>query len=129
MDRHNFCLNPKKYASTVRGKLLGFMVTHRGIEVDPEKAWNILEMRPLTSLRDIQRLNGRLAALSRFMSKLAKHSLLFFEAIKRRERFAWTPECQETFEHFKTYLNLDLVISKSKKEETLYLYLGWTLLL
>lgn len=44
MEQHNLCLNPKKCASAVtRGKFLGFMVTHRGIEVNLEKAQNILK--------------------------------------------------------------------------------------
>ncbi|XP_019184571.1 PREDICTED: uncharacterized protein LOC109179516 [Ipomoea nil] len=100
------------------------MVTHRGIEVNPEKAQNILKMQPPTSIKDVQRPNGRLAALNRFMSKLAEKSLPFFQVMKQRSGFTWTPECQEAFDQFKAYLSAAPVVSKPEKGETLYVYLG-----
>ncbi|VFQ68756.1 unnamed protein product [Cuscuta campestris] len=68
---YNLRLNPKKCVFAVRtGKFLGFMVTKRGIEPNPEKIWAITEMQAPTSVRDVQKLTGRLAALSRFLSRL-----------------------------------------------------------
>ncbi|VFQ66010.1 unnamed protein product, partial [Cuscuta campestris] len=68
--RHNLRLNPKKCVFAVRtGKFLGFMVTKRGIEPNPEKIKAIVEMQPPTSVRDVQRLTGRLAALNRFLAR------------------------------------------------------------
>lgn len=62
--------------------------------------------------------------MSRFMPKLAKYSLPFFEDTKRREGFVWTLECQETFKHFKAYLSSAPMLCKPEKGEALYLYLG-----
>ena len=52
------------------GKLLGFIVSQRGIEANPEKLRDILTMKTPTALKDVQRLTDCLAALSRFVSRL-----------------------------------------------------------
>ncbi|XP_019167796.1 PREDICTED: uncharacterized protein LOC109163501 [Ipomoea nil] len=125
MERYKLRLNPKKCAFAVRGgKFLGYMVTQRGIEPNPEKIKAILDMQPPTNLLEIQKLTGRLAALSRFLSKSAKRSLPFFEVIKRREGFEWTPECQASFEELKKYLLSPPLLAKPKEGETLYLYMA-----
>ncbi|GKV25716.1 hypothetical protein SLEP1_g35111 [Rubroshorea leprosula] len=65
-------LNPAKCIFGVEfGKFLGFMVSRRGIEVNPEKIRAIAKMEPPKSVKDIQRLTGRVAALHRFISKSA----------------------------------------------------------
>jgi hypothetical protein len=62
-------LNPDKCVFGVSaGKLLGFLVSHRGIEANPEKIKEIETMRPLTRIKVVQKLAGSLAALSRFIS-------------------------------------------------------------
>ena len=46
MRNHNMRLNPQKYAFAIEaGKFLGFMLTHMGIKVNPEKCKAILEMK------------------------------------------------------------------------------------
>jgi hypothetical protein len=61
-------LNPEKCVFGVRqGKILGYLVSHRGIEANPTKIQAIINMTPPQSARDIQRLTGRLAALNRFI--------------------------------------------------------------
>jgi hypothetical protein len=63
-------LNPEKCVFGVRqGKILGYLVSHRGIEANPTKIQAIINMTPPQSARDVQRLTGRLAALNRFISK------------------------------------------------------------
>jgi hypothetical protein len=54
------------------GKLLGFLVSHQGIEANPEKIKAIKEMRPSAHIKDLQKLTGCLVTLSRFISKLAE---------------------------------------------------------
>ncbi|KAI0488063.1 hypothetical protein KFK09_027887 [Dendrobium nobile] len=62
---YNMRLNPSKYAFGVTsGKFLGFMVTHRGIETNPEKINALRDMLPPKNIKEVQRLNGRIAALS-----------------------------------------------------------------
>jgi hypothetical protein len=66
-------LNPEKCVFGVRqGKILGYLVSHRGIEANPTKIQAIINMTPPQSARDVQRLTGRLAALNRFISKSAE---------------------------------------------------------
>ncbi|XP_031104440.1 uncharacterized protein LOC116007921 [Ipomoea triloba] len=94
MKKYNMRLNPKKCAFAVKGgKFLGYMVTQRGIEPNPEKVKAILDMKPPTTLKEVQRLTGCLAALSRFFSKSAERALPFFEVIRKRDSFKWTTEC------------------------------------
>jgi hypothetical protein len=57
--------NPEKCVFGVRqGKILGYLVSHRGIEANPTKIQAIMDMAPPQSTKDIQRLTGRLAALN-----------------------------------------------------------------
>jgi hypothetical protein len=65
--------NPDKCVFGVTaGKLLGFLVLCRGIEANPKKIRTIEAMRPPACIKDVQKLTGCLAALSRFISKLAE---------------------------------------------------------
>src|SRR3954465_2707464 len=78
LKKNNMKLNPQKCVFGVAsGKFLGFMVTSRGIEANPDKIQAILNMQEPRTLHDIQKLSGRLAALSRFLSKGAERSLPF----------------------------------------------------
>jgi hypothetical protein len=69
-------LNPEKCVFGVSaGKLLGFLVSHWGIEANPEKIKAIETMRPPARIKDVQKLMGSLTALSRFISRLAERAL------------------------------------------------------
>ena len=81
----------------VVGKFLGFMLTERGIEVNPVKCKPILEMRSPTILKEVQRLNGHIIALSRFMSRLAKKCLIFYKMLKKGKSFIWGDDCEKAF--------------------------------
>ncbi|KAL0313192.1 UNVERIFIED_CONTAM: Transposon Ty3-G Gag-Pol polyprotein [Sesamum radiatum] len=71
-------LNPAKCAFGVQGgRFLGFMVTHRGIEANPLKIKAVLDMKAPTCVNEVQRLTGRIAALSRFIYKSTEKSLPF----------------------------------------------------
>jgi hypothetical protein len=54
------------------GKLLGFLVSYWGIEANLEKIKTIEAMRSPTRIKDVQKLTGCLAAISRFISRLAE---------------------------------------------------------
>jgi hypothetical protein len=54
------------------GKLLGFIISHRSIEANPEKISAITNMRAPTCIKDVQKLTGCMAALNRFISKLGE---------------------------------------------------------
>jgi hypothetical protein len=73
-------LNPEKCVFGVRqGKILGYLVSQRGIEANPTKIQVIINMTPPQSTRDVQHLTGRLAALNRFISKSTERSLPFLK--------------------------------------------------
>jgi hypothetical protein len=75
-------LNPDKCVFGVFvEKLLGFLVSHRGIEAIPMKIKVIKVMRPLARIKDVQKLMGCLTVISWFISRLAERSLLFFKLL------------------------------------------------
>src|ERR1043165_5184666 len=66
-------LNPEKCVFGVKsGKFLGFMISERGIEANPEKIDAVIRMEPPKTVNEVQRLNGRVNALGRFISFSAK---------------------------------------------------------
>ena len=101
-------LNPTKCAFGVTsGKFLGFLVSQRGIEANPEKIKAILDMHHPNTEKEVQQLNGRIVALSRFMNG-----------------FSWSDECEQAFEDLKRYLASPPLLVKPQVGETLYLYLA-----
>ena len=116
-------LNPNKCAfGVMAGKFLGFMVSQRGIEVNPEKIRAIMELEPPMTAKEVQSLNGKIAALNRFISKAMDKCLPFFHTL--RKSFEWTNECQKAFEDLKKYLSSPPLLNLSKLGEELYLYLA-----
>ena len=95
-------LNPEKCTFGVpSGKLLGFLVSHRGIEANPDKIRAIEEMQPPRRIKDVQRLNGCITALGRFISRLGERALPFFKLRKKRGPIEWTPEAEEVLRSLK----------------------------
>ena len=93
-------LNLSKCAFGVMAeKFLRFMVSQRGIEVNPNKIWAIIEMAPRRNLKEVQSLNGKVAALNRFVSRATDKCLPFFHTLKKS--FEWTAECQQAFKDLK----------------------------
>ncbi|XP_077246044.1 uncharacterized protein LOC143885887 [Tasmannia lanceolata] len=125
LRRARMKLNPAKCAFGVTsGKFLGFMVSQRGIEANPEKIQAILDMEPPTTAVEVQRLAGRITALGRFMPKSAEKCQPFFKQLKNIREFEWTPACQEAFDSLKQYLQTPPVLAKPEPGEELFLYLA-----
>ena len=59
------------------GKLLGFLVSNRGIEANPEKIKAITSLAKPACINDVQRLAGRIAALSRFIAAWERRQPLY----------------------------------------------------
>ena len=119
----NMKLNSNKYAFGVTAeKFLGFMVFQRGIEVNPEKVRAITELEPPRMGKEVQSLNGKIAALNRFVSRATDRCLPFFRTL--RKSFEWTDECQTAFNDLKAYLSSPPLLSPSMPGEELYLYLA-----
>ncbi|GKV15552.1 hypothetical protein SLEP1_g26334 [Rubroshorea leprosula] len=108
------------------GKFLGYVVSKKGIEVNPEKVQAVQQMEPPRTIKDVQRLTGRIAVLHRFIARSAETCLLFFKALREPKYFQWIDECQQAFDELKQYLASTLLLSKPVERESLYLYLGVT---
>ncbi|XP_073137783.1 uncharacterized protein [Henckelia pumila] len=118
-------LNPEKCVFGVRGgKFLGYMVTERGIEANPEKVQAIRSMSAPRNLQEVQRLAGRIAVLSRFISRSAHRSLPFFKVLRKAKKFEWNDECGKAFDDLKSYLAELPVLAKAIPSEPLYIYLS-----
>ena len=84
LRQYNLRLNPDKCVFGVDcGKFLGFMLTQRGIEANPEKCKAIIEMRSPTNIKEVQRLIGRLTVISRFLPKLAEQTQPIIQLLKK----------------------------------------------
>jgi hypothetical protein len=117
-------LNPDKCVFGVSvGKLLGFLDSHRGIEANPEKIKAIETMRPPTRIKDVQKLTGSLAALSRFISRLAERALPFFKLLRKSGPFSWTEEAERAFQELKQHLVSLPILVALEPGEPLYLYI------
>ncbi|GKV28120.1 hypothetical protein SLEP1_g37206 [Rubroshorea leprosula] len=86
-------LNPLKCTFAIEsGKFLGYVVSKKGIEVNPEKVQVVQQMEPPKTIKDVQRLTGRVVALHRFIARLAERCLPFFKALREPKNFQWTDE-------------------------------------
>jgi hypothetical protein len=118
-------LNPEKCVFGVRqGKILGYLVSHRGIEANPTKIQAIINMTPPQSARDVQRLTGRLAALNRFISKSTERSLPFLKTLRDAKDFAWGPEHAAAFASLKQYLSELAILTSPDPSLPLLLYVA-----
>ena len=98
-------LNPTKCVFSVPSrKLLGFIVSHRGIEANPEKINVIMDMEAPSTIKDVQKPTGCMAALNRFLSKLGERGLPFFKLLKKQDNFQWSQEAADALEDLKQHL-------------------------
>jgi hypothetical protein len=123
----NIKLNPTKCAFGVpSGRLLGFLMSHRGIEANPDKVKAIEEMRPPRNLKEMQRLAGCMAALGRFIARSGEKALPFFMLMKHTGKFEWTPEADKAFAELKKYLTSPPIMVAPTFREPLLLYITAT---
>ena len=116
-------LNPSKCVFEVTaGKFLGFMVSQRGIEVNLKKVRAIMELGLPRTVKEMQSLNGKIAALNKFVSKATNKCLPLFRTL--RKSFEWRDEYQKAFEDLKKYLSSPPLLNPSKPGEELYLYIA-----
>src|SRR5919201_1027464 len=106
--------------------LLGYIVSQRGIEANPEKVTAIMKMGPIRDLKVIQKVMGYLAALSRFISRLGEKALPLYRLLKKSEHFAWTVEAEEALANLKGMLTSPPVLVPPKPTEPLLLYVTAT---
>jgi hypothetical protein len=83
-------------------------------------------MKAPTCIKDVQKLTGCMAALSRFISKLGERGLPFFKLLKHQEKFVWTEEADQALTQLKDFLSKPPVLTAPRKQEQLLLYLTAT---
>ena len=123
LKQYQMKLNPSKCVFGVAsGKFLGFMVSQRGIKANPEKVQAIINMASPRTVKEVQKLTNKIAALNRFVSRATDKCLPFFKTLK--QAFVWTDECEKAFQDLKRYLSNLPLLSPLKEGENLYLYLA-----
>ncbi|XP_058198489.1 uncharacterized protein LOC131314008 [Rhododendron vialii] len=127
LKKHKLRLNADKCAFGVSsGKFLGYLVTRRGIEADPNQISAIQQLKPPSTPREIQKLTGMAAALNRFISRSSDKCHVFFQTLKKQSRrsFKWTEDCDAALAELKSYLSSAPLLVKPVAFETLHLYLA-----
>jgi hypothetical protein len=120
-------LNPKKCVLEVlRGMLLGFVMSERSIEANPEKISTIMDMGLIKNLKGVQRVTSCLAALSRFIVRFGERSLPLYKLMKKSDHFTWTPEAQEALDSLKNMLKSPPILTAPTSEEPMLLYISAT---
>ncbi|XP_014522255.1 uncharacterized protein LOC106778781 [Vigna radiata var. radiata] len=118
-------LNPAKCTFKVRaGKFLGFMLIARGIEANPDKCKAVLEMRSPQTIKEVQRLVGRLMSLSRFIPNLAGRTKPIVKAMKKTAQRCWDEESEEAFKQIKGVLTQPPVMGRPEHGHELQIYLA-----
>ena len=124
LRKYKLRLNASKYSFGVgSGKFLGYMVTHRGIEVNPNQIKAINNLRSPRNPKEVQKLTGMAAALNRFISRSADRCRPFFPLINKWKGFEWTEECATAFQQLKDYLARPLIMSSREPDEVLFAYI------
>ena len=125
LRRFNIRLNPERCVFGVpKGKLLGYIVSERDIEANPEKIKTISNMGPIHNIKGVQRLTGCLATLSRFISRLGEQGMPLYKLLKKTDAFVWTEEAQQALKSLKTSLTSVPILVAPEREEPLLLYVA-----
>ncbi|GJX02884.1 reverse transcriptase domain-containing protein [Tanacetum coccineum] len=124
----NMKLNQKKCSFGVEeGPFLGHLITKQGIKANPSKVKAVTDLDQPRTLKDIQSLNGKLAALSRFLFEYAKRSLAFFKVLKGckdKKSIQWTTKADKALEKMKKLVQALPTLTAPRAGETLTIHLA-----
>ena len=127
LQKYQLKLNLAKCSFGVKtGKLLGFIVSDRGIEVDPDKAKAIQEMPAPKIEKEVRSFLGRLNYIARFISQLTVTCEPIFHLLKKKNHGVWDNDCQEAFDKIKWYLQNPPLLVPPTPGKPLILYLTVT---
>ena len=94
LREHKLRLNASKCSFGVgSGKFLGYMVTHRAIEINPDQVKTINDLQPPRNPKEVQKLTEMTAVLNRFISRSADRCRPFFLLMNKWKGFEWIEEC------------------------------------
>ena len=118
-------MNPKKCIFRVTSrKLLGHIVSQKGIEIDPNKVKAIREISAPSTEKEFRGFMGRLQYISRFISKLMTVCEPIYKLLGKNQPVIWDDKCQQAFEAIKNYLINPPVLQPPKPGKPLILYLA-----
>ena len=125
MRKHKLHLNASKCSFGVgSGKFLGYMVTHRGIEVNPDQIKAVNSLQPPRNLEEVHKLTEMVVALNRFISWSVDRCRPFFLLMNKWKRFEWNEECALAFQQLKEYLSHPPIMSSLGMDEVLFAYIA-----
>lgn len=125
--RYGMRLNPQKCIfGVIKGKFLGYIISGRGIEANPEKIQAILDMERPKEKNEVQSLATKIVALERFVWRLKAKCAPFFQLLRdqRCKKIVWGPEQEHVFNQIKAYLTFAAVLSKPIPGKMLYPYIA-----
>ena len=125
LKRHKLRLNASKCSSGVGlGKFLGYRVTHRGIEVNPDQIRAVNSLQPPRNPKEVQKLTDMIAALNRFISRSVNRCRPFFLLLNKWKGFEWTEQCVLAFQQLKKYLFRLPIMSSPEADEVFFAYIA-----
>ncbi|GJU64887.1 reverse transcriptase domain-containing protein [Tanacetum coccineum] len=124
----NMKLNPKKCTFGIEeGMFLGYKVNTKVIKVCHDKVKAVLGLPSLKCIKDVQKLNGKLASLNRFLAKSVEKSLPFFKTLNKctkKSDFQWTMEAEAAFKQMKKLIAELPTLTAPMEKEELIVYLA-----
>ncbi|XP_074289008.1 uncharacterized protein LOC141614152 [Silene latifolia] len=93
----------------------------RGIEASIEQIKAVLQLESPEKPKDVQSLPGKVAALSRFISRSLDKCRLFYDILRKSQKFEWIAEHEHAFRELKHYLSSPPLLSKPEPGEPLFL--------
>jgi hypothetical protein len=127
LHKFKMMLNLKKCVFGVTsGKLLGYMESCRGIDMNPKKVEAIEKLQPPGTRKEIQKLVGMMATFSRFISKLGEHAMTFYRLLRKVDDFQWDEQAAAVFVELKQYLKSLPTLVPLKLDDVLLLYVAAT---
>lgn len=127
LEQFKVRLNPKKCAFGLRsGRLLGYIVSAKGIEVDPTKVKEIMEMGAPQNISQMRYLQGRIQSIRRFISQLAEKCHYFTQLLHKDTVLKWDGKCEEAFTLLKKYLMNHPTLMPPIRDKPLIFYISAT---
>ena len=125
LRKHKLRLNASKCSFGVESdKFLGYMITHRGIEVSPDQIKAIHNLQAPQNPKEIQKLIGMIAALNRFISQFVDRCHPFYLLMNKWKGFEWSEDCALAFQQLKEYLSWPPIMSSPEADEVLFAYIA-----
>jgi hypothetical protein len=112
------------FLASTRGKFWDVWFRQKGIKANPDKIKALVDMKDFVSIKDVQKLIGRVVALIGFIPKAAEKCLLFFHVLQSSKNFQWSEPQKQAFQELKDYLSNMTKLCPLEPKSPLLLYLS-----